>query len=308
MKRVISQDGGGFRGQGPLWVVDWLETTLSSPASSFCDLFVGTSAGGINSAGLVYTKDGKTPAYRAKDLLAFYRDEGATICPHEWDDDLRNKLQVKYPATGIESVLKRYYGDAPLSSALSPVVITAYDQGLEETVFFKSRKAKLDPKLDVPLWYASRATSAAPTFWPNIDNLVDGGIGGVTNPSMVALIEAHKMWPGEPICLLSIGTGKTRNSIDKIRSTDWGQVQYVTGGLVQMFLSGPESTVERMVQDDLNSEDVYVRIQKDIVGSIPDHQLDNVTAKQYADLSAFFHTMIEENKPALESVAKLFSS
>src|SRR5436190_12860203 len=58
---------------------------------------------------------------------------------------------------------------------------------------------------------AARATSAAPTYFPemHIDgNLyVDGGIG-YNNPSEEAIREARRIWPKREIgCLVSIGTG-----------------------------------------------------------------------------------------------------
>jgi predicted acylesterase/phospholipase RssA len=58
---------------------------------------------------------------------------------------------------------------------------------------------------------AARATSAAPTYFPEAEidgNLyVDGGIG-YNNPTEEAIREAHRIWPGREIgCLVSLGTG-----------------------------------------------------------------------------------------------------
>jgi Patatin-like phospholipase len=61
------------------------------------------------------------------------------------------------------------------------------------------------------IWEAARATSAASIFFKPITiNGVaysDGGPGW-NNPTMEAILEAHKIWPNRPIgCLLSVGTG-----------------------------------------------------------------------------------------------------
>src|SRR5579864_2041610 len=104
MRIVLSIDGGGYRGVVPLVVLAWLEDKVG-PVSKWASLVAGTSTGGIVACGLTHTTDGKTPTYSAQSLLSLYKDEGETIFPHHWDDDLVNKLKVKYPASGIESVL-----------------------------------------------------------------------------------------------------------------------------------------------------------------------------------------------------------
>jgi patatin-like phospholipase/acyl hydrolase len=61
------------------------------------------------------------------------------------------------------------------------------------------------------IWEAARATSAALTYFApiTIDHVqyCDGGFGW-SNPTEIAIAEAHNIWPNRPIgCLLSIGTG-----------------------------------------------------------------------------------------------------
>jgi patatin-like phospholipase/acyl hydrolase len=305
MKKLLSIDGGGYRGVIPLSVIAWLEEKLGGPVSKYFDLIAGTSTGGIVACGLTHTTDGKTPTYSAQSLLSLYKDEGETIFPHHWDDDLVNKLRVKYPASGIESVLKKYYGDVRLSAALTDIVVTAYDQGQNKAWLFKSREAKASVANDVPMWYASRATSAAPTYFPNIDDLVDGGMMGCMNPSMVALTEAQIAWPGEPVFLLSIGTGSKVNTVAAGPSAEWGQLEYAAA-LISMFLEAPEALVERECREAIPDK-MYYRIQKTLTGPSPDSQMDNVSPEQYQALVSFSEQMIQENLPVLNATVALLT-
>jgi Patatin len=154
MRIVLSIDGGGIRGCVPARILAWFESKLG-PVSSWADLIVGTSTGGILAAGLAHTADGKTPSYSANALLGLYRDYGATIFHRPWYQEMA-LLKVKYSAAGIESVLRRYYRDIRLSSALVPIVITAFDQAKWAPRLFKSSKAKTDPAEDCQLWEAAR--------------------------------------------------------------------------------------------------------------------------------------------------------
>lgn len=68
------------------------------------------------------------------------------------------------------------------------------------------------------IWEAARGTSAAPTYFEPLilhpvtipDQkvaFVDGGMVA-NNPAMVAVFEAHSLWPEDPIdCVVSLGTG-----------------------------------------------------------------------------------------------------
>ena len=64
---------------------------------------------------------------------------------------------------------------------------------------------------DAQLWQAVEATSAAPAIFPAAriggDLLVDGGMVA-NDPTLLALREAHTLWPGRPVGLVvSLGTG-----------------------------------------------------------------------------------------------------
>ena len=142
------------------------------------DLIVGTSTGGILALGLTVPDDGR-PRHSAARLLDLYESEAETIFPGGGPTDLGEKIfgtrnpwtlllrdpvdlllrkskrekaagGAKYFVTGLEDVLARYLGDAPLQSALADVVVTSYDMAYGEPVLFSSRP-RADFVTDVPM-------------------------------------------------------------------------------------------------------------------------------------------------------------
>src|SRR5579859_4272797 len=82
---------------------------------------------------------------------------------------------------------------------------------------------------------AARATSAAPTYFPEMeidgDLYVDGGIG-YNNPADEAIREARRLWGDREIgCLLSIGTGLMEPISGAMRTTE--QFGSIVGGMVK---------------------------------------------------------------------------
>jgi hypothetical protein len=86
----------------------------------------------------------------------------------------------------------------PTDTGGVPVRLRTYDTATDRAI----------PAL---IWQAARATSAALTYFApiTIDDVqyCDGGFGW-SNPTEIAIAEAHNIWPTRLIgCLLSIGTG-----------------------------------------------------------------------------------------------------
>lgn len=303
MKRILSIDGGGIRGAVPARILGWLEQRLG-PSAQTWDLIAGTSTGGILAAGLAHTTDGRLPTYSAKQLLGLYVQRGGEIFARKWYD-VASLLKVKYPATGIETVLQEYYGATLLSTSLTNVLITAYDIAKGKPKFFKTTKARTCPPEEgenVPLWYAARCTSAAPTYFPSKDGFVDGGIFA-TDPAMCAYAEARAMWPAEEIFLLSIGTGYRDDLIDPDKAANWGGLRWLSP-IIPMLMSSNAANVEYQIRQFLPPER-YVRIQAPIAGEVPSSHMDDATATNIKALIDFADRMIVDQASKLDHAVEV---
>ena len=68
MKRILSSDGGGYRGVIPASILTLIERAIGPAADNF-DLIAGTSTGGILAAGLELVGAGGTRSTVDKSLL-----------------------------------------------------------------------------------------------------------------------------------------------------------------------------------------------------------------------------------------------
>ena len=220
--RILAIDGGGVRGLIPATILAELERRTGRPVAALFDLVAGTSAGGLLALGLAKPQgDGPhsgRPQYSAADLMALFAAVGPRIfqrTPARVLCTLDGLLDEKYPADSFEDVLQEYFGEARLSQALTNVILPAYELGRRQAFFFKSRRAKRDPRDDFLMRQAARATSAAPTYFEPLRlaapagelAFVDGGVVA-NNPAMCAYAEARKHYPeAADILLVSLGTG-----------------------------------------------------------------------------------------------------
>jgi len=259
--KVLSIDGGGIRGIIPAHFLAEIERRTGKPSSELFDLIVGTSTGGILALGLtVPGPDGK-PAHSAQDLIALYSSEGSNIFSRSVWHKIRavgSVLEEKYPASGVESVLKKYLGEQTrLKDALVHVLIPAYEIEDRQPWFFSSRDARERQDHDFPMWEVARATSAAPTYFEpaRLDAkndrgywaLVDGGVFA-NNPAMCGLVEAtyqYRQENGEApdVVLVSLGTGELTRPIRDDDAREWGLVGWARPVMSVVF-DGVSKTVE----------------------------------------------------------------
>ena len=222
------------------------------------DLIAGTSTGGILALGLAKPGPDGWPQYRAQDLADLYLREGGRIFHEGAWRHLTNPMGIrteKYPVDGIEAVLAAYFGETRLKDALTEVLVTAYDIEKRDPFFYRSRRARLDPRYDVPMRVAARATSAAPTYfepakveWPgDRDVLVDGGVFA-NNPAMCAFAEAWPLLrdgarPEEEVLLVSLGTGQYIRPFRYEDAKDWGVAGWAKP-ILDVIFDGVSDTVD----------------------------------------------------------------
>jgi Patatin-like phospholipase len=325
--KVLSIDGGGIRGVIPASVLADLERRLDAPIAERFDLITGTSTGGIIALGLTAPGGDGKPANSAAALVELYKSEGHKIFSRSLWHEIRavgNALEEKYPASGVESVLKQYLGDARLKDALTEVFVTAYE--IEDRIpwFFSSRDAATREGYDFAMWEVGRATSAAPTYFEPArlpaENergywaFVDGGVFA-NNPALCGLTEAltnyRQEHEGESpgILLVSLGTGELTRTIPYDRAKDWGLLGWAHP-LLGVIFDGVSKTVDFQVAELCRVSGApperYYRMQVSLKGYGSD-DLDDASGTNIAALERHANELIERENDNLDTIAKALS-
>jgi len=318
--RILSIDGGGIRGLIPAMVLAELERVAQQPISELFDLLVGTSTGGIIALGLALRKADGTPSLCAQDLADLYLHERNRIFHRDVWDALRNPgglWDERYDAAGLEQLLKEAFGEARLRDLHPEVLVTAYDLAQRDAFFFRTRKARLDDRYDVPAWVAARATSAAPTYFEPVripfgtsdeDVLVDGGVFA-NNPAMCAYAEAQQLirdgrLEAEEIILVSLGTGRHVRPISFETCKDWGLAHWARPLLDVMF-DGQSDTADYQLRQILPPrEDGSARYHRLQINLEPElDEMDNVSPSAMEGLQRAGRRLIAANALVIRDLA-----
>ena len=317
--RVLSIDGGGIRGVIPATVLAEIETRTQARIAELFDLIAGTSTGGVIALGLVKpsSDDETRPQFAASELVDLYEKEGHRIFARSpWHHlvALDNLLDEKYESAGIESVLKQYFGDVPLSKAVTETLITSYELETRDPWFFARHKALDDPATsDFPMRFVARATSAAPTYFepeqltkPKPHGaLVDGGVYA-NNPAMCAYVEAKKLHPGaEEVLVVSLGTGQHTRPILYKEAKDWGLAHWAKP-ILDVVFDGVSDTVDHQMKilcrDSDEGDPRYYRYQTEL--NIGSDDMDNATRTNIAALKQKAEQLIEEQDASLDQLCR----
>jgi patatin-like phospholipase/acyl hydrolase len=250
LRRILSIDGGGIRGIIPATLLRELERRLDRPAARLFDLIAGTSTGGILALGLTLDNGQKEPRYSAAELRDLYLKHGREIFHRSFWRGVTSVGGItdeKYPQEPLERILERYLGEAQLGEALVPVLVSCYDIAGRQPIFFKSWQPQMKGVLARQV---ARATAAAPTYFEpalvRVDGqprpLIDGGVFA-TNPAMCAYAEARRLFPDEPLLLVSLGTGKLTRPITYEEACGWGQLEWAIP-LLSIVFDGVSQTVD----------------------------------------------------------------
>ena len=301
-RRVLSIDGGGIRGIIPAMVVAHIERKMGKPAHELFDLMVGTSTGGILALGLSRPGASRPAQFSARWVVKLYEEQGANIFEYSLWRKLRTVggiLDEAYSHEVLEGILGKYFAGATLGDCRTPTMVTSYDIQNRRTVFLKSWYA--DHQL-VRCCDAARATSAAPTYFEPkpLDTgdvasvLIDGGIF-INSPSVSAYAEARKLFPDEPIAVLSLGTGELTRPIAFGEARTWGSALWVMSLLDCMF-DGVSKAADHQMQLFLGER--YQRLQTSLESASDD--MDDASEENIRNLKRTARELINANEAVLE--------
>ena len=319
MKKILSVDGGGIRGVIPAVILTEIENRARRQAGELFDLVAGTSTGGLLALALTAPGTDGKPRYHAAELLGLYEAQGAKIFRRDpWHRiwALENLLEEKFPADGLEQVLKQYFGDTRVSEALAEVLVTSYDIERRKPFFFKRHDARQDPGFDWPMWQAARATSAAPTYFEpaklevagstDYFALIDGGVYA-NNPAMCAYAEARALWPEEnDFLVVSLGTGELTRSIRYEQARGWGLAKWAQPILGVVF-DGVSDTVDYQLQDlcldEVTRVSGYYRFQVTLDRANDD--MDDASATNIRALRLLAQGLVDQREEDLKDLCGL---
>ena len=302
IRRVLSIDGGGIRGIIPAMVIAHIERKLGKPAHELFDLMVGTSTGGILALGLSRPGSGRQAQFSARRVVKLYEEQGDKIFEYSLWRKLRTVggiLEEAYSHEVLEDILGKYFAGAKLGNCEVPTMVTSYDIQNRRTVFLKSWHADHPSLLCRD---AARATSAAPTYFEPkpLDTgdvasvLIDGGIF-MNSPSVSAYAEARKLFPGDSIAVLSLGTGELTRPIPFEEARTWGSALWVMSLLDCMF-DGVSKAADHQMQLFLGER--YQRLQTPLDNANDD--MDDASKENIANLKKTARELIANNEAALE--------
>ncbi|MEM9540792.1 MAG: patatin-like phospholipase family protein [Cyanobacteria bacterium P01_E01_bin.42] len=289
--KILSLDGGGFRGVMSARILKAVEEKLDRPLHEYFDLVAGTSTGSILAAGIAL---GKT----ADELLNLYKRRGQEIFPDRIRS-FRNLTRISrgffpvnlYPhgvpgtkKKGLSTVLQEELGDTKIVEVEKPVlVIPAYNTLDRRTWWFVSNNPPSAPQWydNIPIWELSSCSASAPTFFPPYDlevpqpqlenqliagqkySFIDGGVAA-NNPALIAI--SHALFrpteiAGElkdlslrDISILSIGTGKPTQPFSYQQVKSWGMMGWAVR-LGDLFIPAPNGITESVCWQIIREQD-----------------------------------------------------
>ena len=262
--RVLSLDGGGYRGIFTLEYLRRLEERCEKPLIDYFNLVCGTSVGSIIALSLASGRSA------AETLDALDSLSSVVFAPERsrrpWWRTLRH---ARYDVSSLHRALVDFFGDETLASVRVPVCIPSVRLIDGSPRVFKSAhdcRFQVDQHYllaDVALASAAAPTYFAPAAVPSPGGFVDGGLWA-NNPALVGVVEAVDLGtPLASIRVLSIGTGE---ALVRPLGTQSGREELARGGLlawksdlVPLVMRGQSASASNMVGK-LIGTDRYLRV------------------------------------------------
>jgi uncharacterized protein len=310
--RILSIDGGGIRGIIPAMVVKELLGELK--AQDVFHIITGTSTGGIIACGLA-----KPTPIDIDDIIDLYVKHGGEIFKKGILDKFHFLHGAEYQPNALENYLTSEFSQVWLSDVQNvELLVPSYAIGLPNDMqslpmFFRSWQARgqslgsgaTKEEYDFQLQSVCRATSAAPTYFPPavISNkaaqsftMIDGGVFA-NNPTLCAIVEAHRLYHAERFLVVSIGTGHQATRVDITKAMGWGDIGWASP-LIDIFMDGNSQTTH-VEMDHLLGPESHYRFNIPLSSTLPDGKtvdaaMDDASPANIAALQTLAQELIQK--------------
>ena len=321
---ILSIDGGGIRGIIPAVIVAYIEAelrrktgNLNAAIADYFDLVAGTSAGGMLACYYLLPPEphqNSHSRYSAAEAVDIFAKHGKEIFNRK--RSRKGYLREKYPADGLEKVLKDFMGDKTLADSRKHCLVTAYDMTRRESVFFTSPEARARTEKNYLLRDVARATSAAPTYFEPARihpaegeprHLIDGAmLAG--NPAICAMVEANKSQYDSgrdhpaitDLYMVSIGTGQDKKAYSYSDLKNKGALKWVEP-IISMMLSTSVEVVDYQLSNlfaTAGCSDCCIRLEPALGKAKPD--MDDASEANIKNLKAAGESFVRDNKQKLD--------
>lgn len=326
---ILSLDGGGVRGIIPARVMAALEERLQehlgdpeTRLADYFDLVAGTSTGGLLTCLALAPRPGQQGRPRsAREALELYLEHGDEIFRRGIWHTVKSGwglIDEKYPAGGLESLLRRTFGELRLKELVRPCLIPAYHITRRRAWFFRQHAARKRPERDFLVRDVCRATSAAPSYFEAArivsgsdlaHAFIDGGVFA-NNPALCAYTDARRFEgrTAADILMLSLGTGVVKKPYYYERARNWGQIRWLRP-MLDIMMSGVADTVDfqlRQIFASVDADGRYLRLQADLPEDHPtlSPKLDEVSEGNVRALDQLGIELVDREGERLGAIAR----
>lgn len=332
-RHILSIDGGGVRGLVAAIVLDALDGEFQAigkncRVSDCFDLIAGTSSGAILAAALAAPAPDGGPGPTPADLRSFFETQSRKIFPSRWFCNipvigrLPQLFGPLHDPANLEAALKMQFGDMAFASARRNVMIPAYSIDPRDIVLFRGGPAYESRDEGarfgmVRIRDAIMGSSAAPTFFPphRVENpdrslsltTIDGGVF-LNDPAMAAVTEAMRLFPGDTLRVVSLGTGRQTRNYPFEKARRWGFSEWISPAgmfrtpLLSAIQDGQARAVNRQLKYLIG--DRYVRFDYRLEKGRGSDKLDDASRRNLNRLTRGALEMVEEMRPQLRALAR----
>jgi|GEM_PF-643609 len=303
--RVISFDGGGYRGLLSAAVVWRIQAEFNINLPGSADLLAGTSAGGLNALGYATGMD-------PEQVVEFYRGHGSEIFSSgAWRaiTSASGMTRAKYGRRGVDALLQTQFKELRMGDLRQQVVIPALDVSLGHPVVYSAREARENPHKNFKVRDVAASTSAAPSFFgvagfegPDGGKkyMADGGLFA-NNPIMAATSELSMLgYDPRKAVVLSIGTGEVSLARDGASMTDAGALKWGPAEMIKLIMASGQKFAHDTARGIYGEN--YTRLQAELDEAHA--SMDDTSDGQTDYLMSLAARMVDEKHDRLEQVVR----